>query len=80
MSSKNFRYIVSVVFVIILANLMVNLWPSGESYAYRQVKSIAPNEQNQQLVIDRHISLSPRPKESFTCLNLSKSMKNNAID
>ncbi len=66
MSSKNFRYIVSVVFVIILANLMVNLWPSGESYAYRQVKSIAPNEQNQQLVIDRHISLSPRPKESFT--------------
>lgn len=36
-----------------------------ESYAFRQVKKIAPKVDNQLLLIKEHISLSARPKETF---------------
>jgi hypothetical protein len=52
--------------VIFMAVIVSFTWfiPT-ESYASRQVKSIAPISENKLLLIDKHISLHSRPEEAF---------------
>ena len=40
-------------------------WPSTSSYAFRQVKAVAPTEPNYLLEIKEHIRFSERPAETF---------------
>ena len=48
------------------ALLFVFYWQGDTSYAFRQVKNIAPSQANYLLPFKPHISQSIRPKESFS--------------
>ena len=52
-------------FLLLLVAAFVYLWQPPTSYAFRQVKKIAPQQANFQLVIDKHIRFTARPEESF---------------
>jgi len=65
MLKKLFFYSFIAIFFITLAKFTFNLFMPTESYAFRQVKKIAPKVDNQLLLIKEHISLSARPKETF---------------
>ncbi|WP_448547082.1 DUF6351 family protein [Thalassotalea fusca] len=41
-------------------------WPSSSSFAYRQVKAVAPVERNHLLEIGNHIRYAERPAESYS--------------
>ena len=50
---------------VLVAGLVANYWQPPKSYAYRQVKQVAPKVENYLLAIDRHIRFSPRPEETY---------------
>ncbi|NQY86314.1 MAG: hypothetical protein HRT51_00985 [Colwellia sp.] len=65
MLKKLLLYSLLVIFAMIVAKFMLHFFMPAESYAFRQVKNIAPKVDNPLLVINKHISLSARPAESF---------------
>ncbi|MBL4764096.1 MAG: hypothetical protein JKX67_02275 [Colwellia sp.] len=65
MLKKLLLYSLLVIFAMIVAKFMLHFFMPAESYAFRQVKNIAPKVDNPLLVINKHISLSARPTESF---------------
>ena len=65
MLKKLFFYSLIAIFFITVAKFSFNIFLPTESYAFRQVKKIAPKINNPLLPIKDHISLSARPKETF---------------
>lgn len=65
MLKKLLFYSLWVIFIVIVARLSLYFFIPAESYAFRQVKKIAPKVDNPLLLIKKHISLSVRPTETF---------------
>ncbi|MBL4899708.1 MAG: hypothetical protein JKX76_08715, partial [Colwellia sp.] len=65
MLNKLLLYSLLVIFAILMTKFTLHFFMPTESYAFRQVKNIAPKVGNQLLFINQHISLSVRPTESF---------------
>jgi len=65
MFKKLLFYSLIVVFTLIAVIVGFNVFSPTESYAFRQVKKIAPKVENQLLIINKHISLHERPAETF---------------
>ncbi|WP_114324841.1 DUF6351 family protein [Candidatus Colwellia aromaticivorans] len=65
MLKKLLLYSVSIIFIVIVGKLSIHFFIPAESYAFRQVKKIAPKVDNQLLLINKHISLIVRPTEYF---------------
>jgi len=63
--NKLLLYFILIIFTVIVAKLSLHFFMPAESYAFRQVKQIAPKIDNELLLINKHISLSVRPIESF---------------
>ena len=65
MLKKLLFFLLIVVFTLVAAMVGFNLFTPTESYAFRQVKKVAPTVENQLLNINKHISLHKRPAETF---------------
>ncbi len=65
MLKKLLFYLLLATFTAIIVKLSLNFILPTESYAFRQVKKIAPKIDNQLLLINKHISDSIRPTEHF---------------
>lgn len=65
MLKKLLLYSLLAIFTVISIKFSLHFFVPVESYAFRQVKKIAPTIDNQLLLIDKHINLSVRPAESF---------------
>ena len=65
MLKKLLLYSLLVIFIGTVTLFSLDVFMPSESYAFRQVKNKAPTIDNQLLPINKHISLSVRPTESF---------------
>jgi hypothetical protein len=65
MFKKLLLYSLLFIFIGAAAIFSLDFFMPSESYAFRQVKNIAPTIDNHLLPIKKHISLSVRPPESF---------------
>jgi len=65
MLKKLFLYSLLIIFAMIVAKFTLHFFMPAESYAFRQVKNIAPKVDNPLLLVNKHISLSVRPTEYF---------------
>ena len=65
MLNKLLLYSLLVIFIGTVTLFSLDVFMPSESYAFRQVKNIAPTIDNQLLPIKKHISLSVRPTETF---------------
>lgn len=65
MFKKLLLYSLIVIFTLIAVIVGFYLFSPTESYAFRQVKKVAPKVENQLLNTNKHISLHERPAETF---------------